>query len=211
MQYYILLFLLTSTMPRITRQSVAAGKSLEDNLISESADKDDIPTSSVVPSTLEIISSTSFEIPYLKKNIFCTSFGSDTNLSLIFTQGAGGDLSSAAVTNFAEGFSQLKKVICFLGRSNLQWRTGMFKTVIEHHHCNVLGGRSMGARAAIATAKEIANVKALILVSYPLRGHNGDLRDQLLLDIDKGIDVLFVIGDRDSMCDLNELRSVIRQ
>lgn len=69
----------------------------------------------------------------------------------------------------------------------------------------------MGARTAITTAKEIDNVKALILVSYPLRGDNGDLRDQLLLDIDEGIDVLFVIGDRDHMCDLNELATLRQQ
>lgn len=154
----------------------------------------------------------SFEIPYLKKPISCLSFGSPTaQLSLIFTQGAFGQLSSPGVVNFAEGFSESKRNICFHGRGNLTSRTNMFKTVVEHHQCSVLGGRSMGARTAIATAKEVDDVKALILVSYPLRGDKGDLRDQLLLDIDEGIDVLFVIGDRDPMCDLKELATVRKQ
>lgn len=199
-------------MPRMTRKSVAAEKQLEDN--SSSPAGNDISTSSVVVTTVktsENITPTSFEIPHLNKNIFCTSFGSPTaQLSLIFTQGAGGNLSSPAVANFAEGFSEFKKIICFQGSANLQWRTKMFKTVIEHHHCNVLGGRSMGARVAITTAKETDNVKALVLVSYPLRTKKGDVRDQLLLDIDEGIDVLFVIGDIDTMCPINELRTLTK-
>ncbi len=154
----------------------------------------------------------SYEIPYSNKNISCISIASpESKLSLIFTQGAGGSIESPAVTNFAEGFSELKKIVCFEGRSNLQSRTAMFKTVIEQHHCDVIGGRSLGSRAAITTSKEMGGVKALILVSYPLKGAKGDIRDQLLLDIDDSIDVLFVIGDKDSMCDLNELKQLMNR
>lgn len=170
------------------------------------------PSSDKYDTSQQNTTANSFEIPYLKKPISCISFGSPTaQLSLIFTQGAFGQLSSPGVVNFAEGFSELKRNICFHGRGNLSSRTNMFKSVVEHHHCNVLGGRSMGARTAIATAKEIDGVKALILVSYPLRGDKGDLRDQLLLDIDEDIDVLFVIGDIDPMCDLKELATVRKQ
>lgn len=160
-----------------------------------------------------ITTSTHFEIPYTNKNIFCLSFGSPTvQLSMIFTHGAGGDLSSPAVVNFAKGFSECKRIVCFQGNMNLVSRTKMYKTVIEHQNWgDVLGGRSLGARAAILTAKETDNVKALILVSYPLRNQKGDVRNQILLDIAEGIDVLFVIGERDSMCDLGELRNVTKE
>lgn len=160
-----------------------------------------------------ISENTTFEIPYIKKNIFCVSFGSPTTqLSMIFTHGAGGDLSSPAVVNFAKGFSELQRILCFQGNMNLKSRTKMFKAVIEHQHWNdVLGGRSLGARAAVMTAKETDNVKALILVSYPLRNEKGDVRDQILLDIKGGIHVLFVIGDRDSMCDLGELMKLTKR
>lgn len=198
-------------MPRITRKSVTAEKFPEEKEISSLlADKGDLATEVVTNGQNSTPSS--FEIPYSNKNIFCNSFGTaSAPLSLIFTQGAGGNLSTPAVANFAEGFSQSKKIICFQGRGNIQSRTKMFKAVIEHHQCNTLGGRSMGARASIITAKDTDNVKALILVSYPLRGEKGDIRSQLLLDIDEDIDVLFVIGDKDHMCDLNELTTVRKQ
>lgn len=209
--YCIKLLLLVADMSRITRATAAFENNLDKANNFDTSVSRDVAVADVL-TIYENITSTSFEIPYSKKPIFCTSIGSPSaKLSLIFTQGAGGDLTSPAVTNFVEGFSELKKIVCFQGRGNLMSRTNMFKEVIKHHHCNVLGGRSLGSRAAIATAKEIDNVEALILVSYPLRGDKGDVRDQLILDIDEGIDVLFVIGDKDRMCDLNHLTSLRKQ
>ena len=81
----------------------------------------------------------------------------------------------------------------------------------------------MGARAAVVTATEthsssasssssgtaVPMVKALVLVSYPLTAASkGDVRDQILLDLPSDIDVLFISGGRDSMCDLAQLREV---
>lgn len=203
--------LLTTNMRRLTRQCVAAEKELGDSIISPSANNADISMPNALETSLDTTSSTTFEIPYSNQNIFCTSFGpSAAQLSLIFTHGAGGNLSSPAVVNFAEGFAELKKIVCFQGNMNLQSRTKMFKTVYEHQRCNVLGGRSLGARAAVMSAKETDNVKALILVSYPLRNRKGDVRNQLLLDIDEGIDVLLVVGDRDTMCPIDELRTLVK-
>jgi predicted alpha/beta-hydrolase family hydrolase len=83
----------------------------------------------------------------------------------------------------------------------------------------LLGGRSMGARAAVLAASEyIAEHNdskdglsvQLVLISYPLQGPKQGLRDQILLDLPKSVGVLFVIGDRDAMCPLdllNETRS----
>ncbi len=63
----------------------------------------------------------------------------------------------------------------------------------------------MGARAAVMAAT--AETECLVLVSYPL--HTGkQLRDQLLLDIEQSVKVIFISGDKDSMCDLARLEEV---
>ncbi|KAI4244970.1 MAG: hypothetical protein L6R42_010314 [Xanthoria sp. 1 TBL-2021] len=82
----------------------------------------------------------------------------------------------------------------------------MFSTVISDQKAPTSqGGRSMGARAAVMAATE--ETKHLMLISYPL--HTGDqVRDQILLDISPSVKVIFVSGDRDSMCDLTRLDEV---
>ena len=98
----------------------------------------------------------------------------------------------------------------------------------------VLGGRSMGARAAVMAAGELETRgliasgeadaggeevrvklnKRLVLVSYPLIAGNGkgeskrEEREQLLLDVPASFEVLFIIGTRDSMCPLDKLQEV---
>ena len=63
----------------------------------------------------------------------------------------------------------------------------------------------MGARAAIlAATKETSH---LVLISYPLHT-NQDLRDKILLDLSADKRVIFVSGDRDSICDLLRLQEV---
>lgn len=74
----------------------------------------------------------------------------------------------------------------------------------------------MGSRAAVVAASEYLSASTergradveLILVSYPLRGPKGDLRDQILFDLPKNVKVLFVVGDKDSMCPLDALDKV---
>ncbi|KAL8671552.1 MAG: hypothetical protein Q9168_003937 [Polycauliona sp. 1 TL-2023] len=125
---------------------------------------------------------------------------------LIFTHGAGGTLASPAIANFSAGFLLHSTIVCFQGNSNLASRTKMFSAVIAQQRAPAsLGGRSMGARAAVMAATE--KTEFLILVSYPL--HTGDqVRDQILLDIRPSVKVIFVSGDRDSMCDLARLDEV---
>ena len=73
----------------------------------------------------------------------------------------------------------------------------------------------MGARAAVMAATELVAAEEgtlvsrlrLVLVSYPLQGPK-DVRDQILLDLPKETDVLFVIADRDAMCPLDLLEGV---
>ncbi|CZR64983.1 uncharacterized protein PAC_14883 [Phialocephala subalpina] len=131
---------------------------------------------------------------------------------LIFTHGAGGTLQSDAILNFRTGFATQSPITCFQGSMNLSSRVKMFDAVITHESKTVpvtaLGGRSMGARAAVMAAKGKADVKYLVLVSYPLHTGKGDVRDEILMEIDKSVKVLFVVGDRDSMCDLERLEGV---
>ena len=73
----------------------------------------------------------------------------------------------------------------------------------------------MGARAAVMAATELVAEREgklsarmrLVLVSYPLQGPK-DVRDQILLDLSKEVEVLFIVGDRDGMCPLDLLNDV---
>jgi predicted alpha/beta-hydrolase family hydrolase len=136
---------------------------------------------------------------------------------LIFTHGAGGTLSAPAVTNFCTGFSATLSVLVFQGSVNIGSRVKGFNVCIEHVRKEegkrlVLGGRSMGARAAVMAGSEMFKYKEkvellLILVSYPLQGPK-DVRDQILLDLPASVRILFVVGDRDTMCPLDMLDGV---
>lgn len=70
----------------------------------------------------------------------------------------------------------------------------------------------MGARAAIMSAA--AQVSAMttthmVLISYPLHTPGqGTIRDQILVSLPPSMKVIFVSGDRDSMCDLERLEEV---
>ncbi|KUJ16323.1 uncharacterized protein LY89DRAFT_559708, partial [Mollisia scopiformis] len=130
--------------------------------------------------------------------------------ALIFTHGAGGNLHSDGILNFRTGFARHSPITCFQGSMNLPSRVKMFDAVISHQEVPItaVGGRSMGARAAVMAAKERPEIKFLVLVSYPLHTGKGDVRDEILMEIDEEVKVLFVIGDRDSMCDLGRLEEV---
>ncbi|CZT18390.1 uncharacterized protein RCC_04234 [Ramularia collo-cygni] len=169
-----------------------------------------------------------FTIPFKKdKTISCETreYSPSTSQSLIFTHGAGGGLESAAMRSFAAGFSRHGRITSFQGNMNLSSRVGMFQTVVSHHqekHENdplVLGGRSMGARAAVLAALELISegveVQALVLVSYPLTASkNGkqerefERREKILLDLPESLHVLFVCGTKDVQCDLEALEEV---
>lgn len=158
------------------------------------------------------------EISFNSKPINCIQFseggtkageqvaGNAGNASLIFTHGAGGTLTSEAIANFAVGFAKCLPILCFKGNMNLKSRVKMFSAVMENQDfAACLGGRSMGARAAVMAAT--TDTKMLILASYPLHTAK-ETRDQILLDIDPAVDVLFIEGDRDDMCDLERLEEV---
>ncbi|KAI4201367.1 MAG: hypothetical protein LQ350_003286 [Teloschistes chrysophthalmus] len=168
-----------------------------------------------------------FEIPYAKNPIKCilTTHKDDppsekkpTQPSLLFTHGAGGTLQSEAIVNFVDGFTSSPSalsILCFQGNMNLQSRIKMFTAVLnedlEAHGLETLqclGGRSMGARAAIMASANNTHTSHLVLISYPLHTDKGDVRDAILLDIPAEVHVLFVSGDRDAMCEIERLDAV---
>ena len=161
----------------------------------------------------------SLQVPYHPKPpITCLYTTKDTaglaciDADLVFTHGAGGTLQSDAVASFTHGFashSQQSSILCFQGNMNLKARVKMFSEVMASDlnakipRC--LGGRSMGARAAVMAATETTT--HLVLVSYPLHTAR-ETRDQVLLDLSASIKVIFVSGDRDEMCNLERLEEV---
>ena len=155
-----------------------------------------------------------FTLPYKGKEVICERRGTGVKPALIFTHGAGGGLSNPAMKEFADGFAEVSPVVCFQGTMNLKSRIDTFQTVVEHEDTQpALGGRSMGARAAVLTAQQTQfNIKALVLASYPMVGaQKGDSRERILLDLPEEIDVLFITGTKDSMCDLKHLHNVIEK
>lgn len=69
----------------------------------------------------------------------------------------------------------------------------------------VLAGKSMGGRVGCHVALQ-ERVSGVVCFGYPLRGQNGKLRDQVLLEL--RTPVLFVQGTRDALCALTELEDV---
>ena len=154
-----------------------------------------------------------FKIPFKERAIVCERRGDKDEPDLIFTHGAGGGLANPATKEFAEGFAEVSSIVCFQGTMNLQSRIQTFHAVIEHKKVDcALGGRSMGARAAVVAAQQSdgAAVNALVLVSFPMvGGKKRESREQILLDLPDNVDVLFVVGSKDSMCDMDHLNRVI--
>jgi len=174
-----------------------------------------------------------FTLPHEPKPIIAASFTPDDHdlpklAPLIFAHGAGGGMDADGVANFRDGLATKRKCVCFKGNINLGSRVKMFKTLVEHENAianealrdcaPVLGGRSMGARAAVIAATELIEegdeddpasvIDHLVLVSYPLQDAKENVRDQILLDLPARLSVLFISGDNDSMCDIAHLRTI---
>lgn len=148
------------------------------------------------------------------KDIKCERRGDQNKPAMIFTHGAGGGLSNAATKDFAEGFAEISPVVSFQGNMNLKGRVNSFQAVIEHENVKpALGGRSMGARAAVIAASEPdSGIESVILASFPMVGaQKGDSREQILLDLPDNVDVLFISGSNDLMCDMDHLRKVTKK
>ncbi|XP_010261524.1 PREDICTED: uncharacterized protein LOC104600335 isoform X2 [Nelumbo nucifera] len=84
------------------------------------------------------------------------------------------------------------------------------KAVSKHpNHPLILAGKSMGSRVSCMVAcNEDINVSAIVCLGYPLKGKNGTLRDETLLQLK--IPVIFVQGSKDGNCPLDKL-AVVRK
>ncbi|CAM6092638.1 unnamed protein product [Calypogeia fissa] len=77
-------------------------------------------------------------------------------------------------------------------------------------HPVVLVGKSMGSRVGCMVAgQEDSNVAAVVCLGYPLKGMNGKIREETLMELKAP--VLFVQGTKDSMCPLEKLEQVRRK
>ena len=156
----------------------------------------------------------SFKVALESKAIICERRGGDGQPSLVFTHGAGGGIANSTTKDFADGFAEISRIVLFQGTMNLKSRIRSFHAVIKHENAQcALGGRSMGARAAVINAQvPKLDIKALVLVSFPMvGGKKAESREQILHDLPSGIDVLFITGSSDSMCDMGHLRKVIQK
>lgn len=74
-------------------------------------------------------------------------------------------------------------------------------------HPLVLVGKSMGSRVScmVAEREDIA-ASAVICLGYPLKGVNGAVRDETLLQL--SVPVMFVQGSKDGLCPLQKLEAV---
>ncbi|ESQ46756.1 hypothetical protein EUTSA_v10028271mg [Eutrema salsugineum] len=74
-------------------------------------------------------------------------------------------------------------------------------------HPLILAGKSMGSRVSCMVAvSEDVTVSAVICLGYPLKGMNGAIRDETLLEM--GVPVIFVQGSKDPLCPLDKLQAV---
>lgn len=129
--------------------------------------------------------------------------------------------------HFADGVGLEMPLLRFSGPLNLPSRVKQFHTVLgylkQQGHTQtgqvVLGGRSMGARAA-ATAfvemqpEEKVKSNRLVLQSYPLSGtkssktteaEDAARRRQLLVALPPSAEVLFLTGSQDKLCPIELL------
>lgn len=82
------------------------------------------------------------------------------------------------------------------------------KTVAKYPgHPLILAGKSMGSRVSCMVAcKEDICASAIVCLGYPLKGINGAVRDETLLQVT--VPIMFVQGSKDNLCPLEKLEAV---
>lgn len=75
------------------------------------------------------------------------------------------------------------------------------------NHPLILVGKSMGSRVSCMVAmNEDIHASAIVCLGYPLKGMNGAVRDETLLQLKAPI--MFVQGSKDGLCPLGTLEAV---
>ncbi|KAF9587270.1 hypothetical protein IFM89_039517 [Coptis chinensis] len=94
----------------------------------------------------------------------------------------------------------------------VDYHCDIVKTAVDKHpgHPLVLVGKSMGSRVSCMVAgKDEINVSAIICLGYPLKGMNGTIRDEILLQVT--VPIMFVQGSKDNLCPLDKLAAVCKK
>lgn len=74
-------------------------------------------------------------------------------------------------------------------------------------HPLILVGKSMGSRVSCMVAgDEDIGASTIVCLGYPLKGRNGAVRDETLLQL--AVPILFVQGSKDALCPLEKLDAV---
>lgn len=74
-------------------------------------------------------------------------------------------------------------------------------------HPLILVGKSMGSRVSCMVAsREDISALAIICLGYPLKGMNGAIRDEILVQLT--VPIMFVQGSKDGLCPLDKLEAV---
>ncbi|KAK8977988.1 hypothetical protein V6N11_062792 [Hibiscus sabdariffa] len=74
-------------------------------------------------------------------------------------------------------------------------------------HPLILAGKSMGSRVScMVAAQEDIAASLIVCLGYPLKGTNGAVRDETLLQLK--VPVMFVQGTKDGLCPLEKLEAV---
>uniref|UniRef100_A0A7N0U037 KANL3/Tex30 alpha/beta hydrolase-like domain-containing protein n=1 Tax=Kalanchoe fedtschenkoi TaxID=63787 RepID=A0A7N0U037_KALFE len=77
-------------------------------------------------------------------------------------------------------------------------------------HPLILAGKSMGSRVScMVAALKDSGVSAVVCLGYPLKGINGKVRDETLLQLKTPI--MFVQGSKDGLCPLEKLDAVCKK
>ncbi|XVF51339.1 hypothetical protein PTKIN_Ptkin04bG0177200 [Pterospermum kingtungense] len=74
-------------------------------------------------------------------------------------------------------------------------------------HPLILAGKSMGSRiSCMVSGREDIAASLIVCLGYPLKGMNGAVRDETLLELT--VPVMFVQGTKDGLCPLDKLEAV---
>ncbi|XP_042505161.1 KAT8 regulatory NSL complex subunit 3 [Macadamia integrifolia] len=91
----------------------------------------------------------------------------------------------------------------------VEFHSEVIKTAVAKFpgHPLILAGKSMGSRVSCLVAgQEDIDASAIVCLGYPLKGMNGAVRDETLLQLKTP--VIFVQGSKDGLCPLDKLAAV---
>ncbi|XP_031436673.1 testis-expressed protein 30 isoform X1 [Clupea harengus] len=151
----------------------------------------------------------------------------DVRTVLVLTHGAGGDMNFRHLVSLAQAVAACGDLcVRFTCKSlNLTYRVKAYGAVLKYLKSHdrftltkfFLGGRSMGARAAVSLARQLSDegdecVQGMVCVSFPLhppaQTHTHQQRSQDLRALSHQ-PVLFISGTADNMCKRKLLEELV--